>query len=114
MGELAIASRSAPPAGCSARLVCDDLRRTGSQTGRDPARCRFHRRSNVRAATAQFLQRRLRPTHVSPPSDLLAAHPLFFCGALSPPHRREARPHPPPSVTQRPPPPENAFPNPPH
>jgi hypothetical protein len=30
LGELALASRSPPSAGCSTRLVCEDLRRTGS------------------------------------------------------------------------------------
>ena len=38
-GELALAARSPQAAGCFARLVCADLRRTGSQTGRDPAGC---------------------------------------------------------------------------
>jgi len=54
LGEL-VASRSLPSAGCSARLVCEDLWKTSPQTRRDPARCRFHRRSNLRATAAQLL-----------------------------------------------------------
>jgi hypothetical protein len=42
LGELTLASRPPQAARCSARLVCEDLWRTGSQAGRDPARCRFH------------------------------------------------------------------------
>ena len=57
LGELTLASRPPQAARCSARLVCETLRRTGSQAGRDPARRRFHRRSNLRTAAAQFLQR---------------------------------------------------------
>jgi hypothetical protein len=38
----------------SARLICEDLWETSPQTRRDPARCRFHRRSNVRTTAASL------------------------------------------------------------
>ena len=46
------------------------------QRGENPARCRFHRRSHLRTATAELLQWRLQPAHVSPAVDLRAAYRL--------------------------------------
>jgi len=56
MGELPFPSRAPQAAGCFTRLVYKNLRGTSPGTRRDPAGCRFHRRSHLRAAAAQFFQ----------------------------------------------------------
>ena len=56
LGELARTSRAPQAARCFTRLVCKDLWGTSPETRRDPAGCRFYRRSHLRAAAAQFFQ----------------------------------------------------------
>src|ERR1019366_3131697 len=93
LGKRALRPRTGAVERSAGRAVHRALRRASAPARRDSARSRFHRRSHPRPAATQFLQRRLRPAHVSSHADLLAPHLIAAVRALAPGKRSQSRSH---------------------